>query len=201
MAYKSKLQEWIEAIFIAALLALFIRSFVIQAFKITSGSMLETLQIGDHLLVSRFAYDIKVPFTNVILFSTGDPQRGDILVFEYPEDPSKDFIKRLIGLPGDTVEIVNKQVLVNGEALDEPYKQHLDPLIKQFPEIRDNLKPVTVPEGHYLMLGDNRDDSRDSRFWGFVSREAIIGKALILYWSWDSQNMNVRWDRLLNIIE
>jgi len=200
MTYKSKTQEWIEAIFVAAILALFIRSFVVQAFKIPSGSMLETLQIGDHLLVSRFAYDIKVPFTNITIFSTGDPERGDIIVFEYPEDPSIDFIKRVIGLPGDTVEIVNKQVFINGEPINEPYKQHLDPFIQDLPLKRDNMKPLTVPEGKYLCLGDNRDNSRDSRFWGFVPREAIVGKALILYWSWDNDNMTVRWGRLLNMI-
>ncbi len=201
MAQKSKIQEWFEAIIIAAFLALFIRSFVVQAFKIPSGSMLETLQIGDHLLVSRFGYDIKVPFTNISIFSTGDPQRGDIIVFEYPEDPSKDFIKRVIGLPGDKFEIVNKQVFINGQPLSEPYKQHIDSRILTLPQKRDNFKSVTVPQGHYLMLGDNRDDSRDSRFWGYVSREAIIGKALILYWSWDGGDMSVRWNRLLNVLE
>lgn len=201
MAHKSKLQEWVEAIFIAALLALFIRSFVVQAFKIPSGSMLETLQIGDHLLVSRFAYDIKVPFTNISLYTTGDPERGDVIVFEYPEDPSKDFIKRVIALPGETFEIRNKQVFINGEAIVEPYKQHLDPRIRTHPELRDNFKLISVPEDSFLCLGDNRDDSRDSRFWGYVPREAIVGKALILYWSWDSRNMTVRWDRLLDVIE
>jgi signal peptidase I len=197
MTSKSSTQEWVEAILIAVVLALFIRSFVVQAFKIPSGSMLETLQIGDHLLVSRFSYDIKVPFTNIILFSTGDPERGDVTVFEYPEDPSKDFIKRVIGLPGDTVEIVDKQVFINGKPLAEPYKQHTDPRILGAPHMRDNMKPVTVPEGHFFCMGDNRDDSRDSRFWGYVSREAIVGRALILYWSWDGPNAAVRWDRLL----
>lgn len=201
MTYKSKTQEWIEAIFVAAILALFIRSFVVQAFKIPSGSMLETLQIGDHLLVSRFAYDIKVPFTNVTIFSTGDPERTDIIVFEYPENPSIDFIKRVIGLPGDSVEIKNKQVYINGEPITEPYKQHLDAYVKPLPFKRDNMKPLTVPPGHYLCLGDNRDNSRDSRFWGFVPREAIVGKALILYWSWDGPNMTVRWDRLMNVLD
>lgn len=195
----ARLREWVEAIIIAVILALFIRSFVVQAFKIPSGSMLETLQIGDHLLVSRFAYDIKVPFTNMVLFSTGTPDHGDIIVFEYPEDPSKDFIKRVIGLPGDTIEIKDKIVYRNGEPLEEAYTQHSDPRI--LPSRRDFLAQFTVPEGKYFVLGDNRDDSRDSRFWGFVGREAIVGKALILYWSWDGREMSVRWNRIGDLVQ
>ncbi len=200
MTQKSKITEWIEAIIIAAILAFFIRSFIVQAFKIPSGSMLETLQIGDHLLASRFAYDIKIPFTNTSLFSTGDPQRGDIVVFEYPEDPSVDFIKRVIGLPGDTIKIINKKVYINGELLTENYTQYTDQLILPRPIVRDNFGPITVPQSQYFCLGDNRDDSRDSRFWGFVPREAIVGKALILYWSWNSKDTSVRWNRLFTII-
>ncbi|MDD4731978.1 MAG: signal peptidase I [Desulfovibrio sp.] len=194
----AKLREWVEAIVIAVVLALFIRSFVVQAFKIPSGSMLETLQIGDHLLVSRFAYDIKVPFTNISIFPTGDPEHGDIIVFEYPEDPSKDFIKRIIGLPGDRIEIRDKMVYRNGKVLQEPYTQHSDPRI--LPSRRDYLAEFTVPKGKYFVLGDNRDDSRDSRFWGFVERDAIVGKAWILYWSWDRQDSSVRWDRIGDVL-
>jgi signal peptidase I len=195
----AKLREWVEAILIAVVLALFIRSFVVQAFKIPSGSMLETLQIGDHLLVSRFAYDLKVPFTDISILSTGDPQHGDVIVFEYPEDPSKDFIKRVIGVPGDTIEIKNKIVYRNGEALIEPYVRHSDPRI--LPSRRDFVATFTVPEGKYFVLGDNRDDSRDSRFWGFVGRDAIVGKALVLYWSWNGEDMSVRWNRIGDLVE
>ncbi|MEF2144679.1 MAG: signal peptidase I [Desulfovibrionaceae bacterium] len=191
----AKLKEWGEAILIALVLALFIRSFVVQAFKIPSGSMLETLQIGDHLLVSRFAYDIKVPFTNIVIFPMGDPQHGDIIVFEYPEDPSKDFIKRVIGLPGDKIEIRGQTVLRNGEALTEPYSRHTGALSVEQP-LDMFQHPFTVPENQFFVLGDNRDESRDSRYWGFVDREAIVGKALVIYWSWNGQDMNVRWDRL-----
>ncbi|SKA94458.1 signal peptidase I [Paucidesulfovibrio gracilis DSM 16080] len=194
----AKLREWIEAIVIAVILALFIRSFVVQAFKIPSGSMLETLQIGDHLLVTRFSYDIKVPFTNISILPTGDPDHGDIIVFEYPENPSMDFIKRIIGLPGDRIEIRDKVVYRNGQALDEAYIQHSDPRI--LPSRRDFLAEFTVPENKYFVMGDNRDDSRDSRFWGFVDREAIIGKAWILYWSWDHLDSSVRWNRIGDLV-
>ncbi len=186
------LLEYVEALAVALILALVIRTFVVQAFKIPSGSMLETLQIGDHLLVNKFIYGVKMPFTGKILYHVDDPQHGDIVVFEFPEDPDKDFIKRIIGAPGDVIEIKDKAVYRNGEKLDEPYVRHSDPNI--VPR-RDNFGPITVPEGKYFVMGDNREESYDSRFWGYVDREKIKGKAWIIYWSWDGFP-NVRFDRI-----
>jgi len=181
---QSKLREYTEAIVIAILLALFIRTYIVQAYKIPSGSMLETLQIGDHLLVNKFLYGIKIPFTDARVLAVRDPERGDIIVFKYPEDESKDFIKRVIGLPGDTISVVDKVVHINGDPYQIEAEQHVDPLT--YPaelQPRDNLGPVTVPPGSYFVMGDNRDRSLDSRFWGFVSAEKIRGKAVIIYWS------------------
>ena len=128
--------------------------------------MLETLQIGDHLLVNKFIYGVKMPFSGDILYHVDDPQHGDIVVFEFPEDPDKDFIKRIIGVPGDVIEIKNKVVYRNGEKVDEPYTRHSDP-DNMLPR-RDNFGPITVPEGKYFCMGDNREESYDSRFWGFA---------------------------------
>ena len=172
---KSIVREYAEALAIAIVLALLIRMFVVEAFKIPSGSMLPTLLVGDHLLVSKFTYK----FT--------EPKRGDIAVFKYPDNPARNFIKRIIAVGGDTIEIRDKQVLVNGIQQDESYAQYL------FQEVlparyspRDNFGPVEVPANYYFMLGDNRDSSLDSRFWEnrFVNRRALVGKAMIIYWSW-----------------
>lgn len=192
------LKEYAEALIVALVLAFFIRSFVVQAFKIPSGSMLQTLQIGDHLLVSKFAYGVKVPFTNMMIFEREGPKHGDIIVFEFPEDPSKDFIKRVIGLPGDVIEVRDKQVFRNGVKLDEAYIQHVDQ--NRMVPRRDNFGPVMVPENKYFVMGDNRDESYDSRFWGFVDRNVIEGKALILYWSWASLT-DIRWERIGQLVE
>ena len=212
---KSVLREYAEAIVVAVLLAFAIRVFVVQAFKIPSGSMIPTLLIGDHILVSKLSYgwqwpgDCKFrmsfpPVTcyiskTVVVF--GLPQRGDIIVFRYPEDEDKDFIKRIVGLSGDTIEIRNKVVSVNGVPLDERgYTQRVDPgIIDGSINPRDNFGPVTVPEGTYFVMGDNRDQSLDSRFWGYVSADKIRGKAFRVYWSWSGQGdwqQWVRWDRL-----
>lgn len=195
--WQKMLKEYSEALIIAIILALIIRSFFIQAFKIPSGSMLETLQIGDHLLVSKILYGVKVPFTHYMLAEFSDPQHGDIIVFEFPEDTSKDFIKRVIGLPGDTIEIRDKAVYRNGEKLDEPYAQHTDSITNS--SRRDNMPPITVPEGKYFVMGDNRDESYDSRFWGFVDRNKIKGKAWLLYWSSNGLS-NIRWNRIGSLI-
>lgn len=193
------LKEYAEALIVALILAFFIRSFVVQAFKIPSGSMLQTLQIGDHLLVTKFAYGVKIPFTDILVFKREGPKHRDIIVFEFPEDPSKDFIKRVIGLPGDVVEIKDKQVFLNGVLQNESYIQHTDTTHNSTMR-RDNFGPAMVPEGKYFVMGDNRDESYDSRFWGFVDREKIEGKALILYWSWESLT-NIRWDRIGQLVE
>ncbi|WP_272699234.1 signal peptidase I [Desulfovibrio sp. Fe33] len=192
-------RDTLEAIVVALLLAFVIRAFIVQAFKIPSGSMLETLQIGDHLLVSKFAYDVRLP-SNIwldttdgkVLMKTGDPQRGDIVVFLFPEDESKDFIKRVIGLPGETLEVRNKVVYINGRALDEPYVLHTkaDTL-----PVRDNFGPVVIPQGEYFVMGDNREGSYDSRWWGTVKRSKIVGKALVIYWSWGSVT-DIRFNRI-----
>ena len=196
--WQRMLKEYAEALLIALILALVIRAFVVQAFKIPSGSMLQTLQIGDHLLVNKFLYGVKLPFTDTVVIPISNPERGDVMVFEFPEDPSKDFIKRLIGVPGDTIEIRDKTVFRNGEKLDEPYVRHTDSSITSSP--RDNFGPITVPEDSYFVMGDNRDESYDSRFWGFVERGKIKGKAWRIYWSWQGPT-NIRFERIGNQVE
>lgn len=214
------LREYLKAILLAVILALLIRTFLVQAFKIPSGSMLETLLVGDHLLVTKFAYDVKIPFSNFVI-ELDEPRRGDIVVFLFgqhvptlAEEPRRwlqcglpgladeacpqDFIKRVIGLPGDIVEIREKRVLVNGRELDEPYVQFRDPHRNVQP--RDRLGPLKVPENKYFVLGDNRDESLDSRFWGFVDRERIKGKAWRIYWSWEAGD-GPRWDRIGRLLE
>ena len=201
---KSSLRENTEAIIIAIIIAMFIRTFIIQAFKIPSGSMLETLQIGDQILVNKFIYGIKIPFTDgKTLIPVKDPQKGDIIVFKYPEDPSKDFIKRVIATGGDTVEIINKNLYVNDKLIqDEPYAVHKDKeIIPGIFSHRDNLKKFTVPEHKLFVMGDNRDNSHDSRFWGFVDLTAVRGKALIIYWSWNKDRFGVRWSRIGHILK
>lgn len=198
---KSRLRENVEAVLIAILLALFIRSFVVQAFKIPSGSMKPTLQIGDHILVNKFTYGVDLPFTDITIIPGGQPERGDIIVFEYPVEPDKDFIKRVIGVPGDVVEIKNKDVYVNGERLEQGYTMHTENhVIPGEKTKRDNFGPVTVPENEYFVLGDNRDNSYDSRFWGFVEDRALKGEAFIIYWSWDKERFWPRWSRLGKIL-
>ncbi|MBU4120865.1 MAG: signal peptidase I [Proteobacteria bacterium] len=198
---KSKFREYIEAIILAVVIALFIRTFVIQAYKIPSGSMKPTLLIGDHILVSKFNYGIKLPFLRTTLIPVGAPQRGDIVVFIYPEDRSKDFIKRLIGVPGDTIEIRNKKIFINGLPYSDKHGVYVDNfIIPGAVQPRDNFGPVTVPEGSLFVMGDNRDESYDSRFWGFVSKKDVLGKALIIYWSWNQEEHWIRWSRIGGIL-
>ena len=195
---KSVLREYVEAIIVALLLAFFIRTFVVQAFKIPSGSMIPTLLVGDHILVNKFGYGVKNPLTGTDLITGGDPQRHDVIVFKYPQNESQDFIKRVVGVAGDRVEVVRKKVFVNGEPFVDPNAVNMDPEI--IPSPRDNMASVTVPPHSVFVMGDNRDNSHDSRFWGFVDLKAIRGKAFMLYWSWDSANFTVRWSRLGKII-
>src|ERR1039457_2140430 len=186
---KHIIREYAESILIAAILALVIRTFVVQAFKIPSGSMEDTLLIGDHLLVSKFIYGTKIPFTDKRVLKLRDPRQGDVIVFEYPEDPSKDFIKRVVGVPGDTVEEVDKKVYVNGKHYANPHEIHKEKeLFPREQNPRDNFGPIKVPEGSLFVMGDNRDRSYDSRFWGFVKYDKIKGLAFIKYWSWDKDN-------------
>jgi len=194
---KSALRENIEAIIVAIILALFIRTFIVQAFKIPSGSMKETLQIGDHILVNKFIYGVKIPFLRTTIIEVKNPKRNDIVVFKFPEDPGKDFIKRVIGVAGDVVEHRDKKVYVNNEPVDDIFGMYTDPHI--FPgsfQPRDNFGPVTVPPGSLFVMGDNRDHSYDSRWWGFVNLKAVQGNAFMIYWSWDKDNFGVRWDRI-----
>ncbi len=209
---KGRLRENIEAIVIAVVLALFIRAFIVQAFKIPSGSMKETLQIGDHILVNKFIYGVKIPWLGTTLIPISEPEREDIVVFRYPEDPQKDFIKRTVAVGGDTVSIRDKQLFVNGVAVTAGYAVYKDPRIlpKAF-QPRDNMDPITVPPGKIFVMGDNRDHSYDSRFWGFVDVKEVKGKAFIIYWSWDKENFPggkhwltlwrwVRWSRIGDIV-
>lgn len=187
---KSKFKDTFDSIVVAFVVAMIIRAFFIQAYKIPSGSMLNTLLIGDHLLVNKTAY----------WFSK--PKRGDIIVFEYPIEPEKDFIKRVIAVPGDKIRMENKKVFLNGKPLDEKYVRYESDFV--FPENvnpRDNFPEITIPDGYYFVMGDNRDASFDSRFWGFVKESAIKGEALIIYWSWQfGDKFELRLNRLLKII-
>jgi signal peptidase I len=187
---KSTGREYFESIVIAVILALFIRTFVVQAFKIPTGSMENNLLIGDHLLVNKFVFaPTALPAESAIL-PIQSIDRGDVVVFKYPEDPERDFIKRVIGLPGETLEVRNKKVLINGQPLDEPYVHFLLPPRSGGGEgtsldVREQYGPVTVPPDHYFMMGDNRDNSEDSRYWGFLPRRYVKGKALMVYWSYE----------------
>src|SRR5918996_708208 len=198
---KSTFREYAEAILMALVLALFIRTFIVQAFKIPSGSMIPTLQIGDHILVNKLAYGIRVPFWGHYLVDFSTAQRGDVIVFIFPEDRSKDFIKRVIGVAGDGVEIRGKKVYINGKQIEDPHA-HFEGDDPQsiFPASRDDSGPTKVPENHVFVMGDNRDRSYDSRFWGFVNLDDVRGKAFLIYWSWDGADRWVRWERLGNLI-
>ncbi|MDD2366292.1 MAG: signal peptidase I [Desulfuromonadaceae bacterium] len=198
---KSLIREYAESIIIAVLLALVIRTYLVQAFKIPSGSMEDTLAIGDHLLVSKFIYGTKIPFVDKRILTVRDPVQGDVIVFEYPEDPSKDFIKRIVGTPGDIVEGKDKKVYVNGIHYVNPHETHKEKdMIPKEMNPRDTFGPVTVPEGSYFVMGDNRDRSYDSRFWKFVRRDQIKGLAFIKYWSWDREKLRPRFGNIGRLI-
>jgi signal peptidase I len=211
-------------------MALVIRAFLVQAFSIPSGSMQPTLLIGDYLLVNKFTYGLRNPLTNKVWIPISMPQRGDVVVFIFPQDPSKDYIKRVVGLPGDRIQIINKKVILNGKELKTPQAVYDDHLVIPTPQdqtgpARDNLGPVVVPANSYFVMGDNRDHSYDSRFWGFVPMDNFRGKAFIMYFSWEgasgqsffealaggakglvshlswnSNNFRVRWNRIGRII-
>ena len=188
-AKKSVFREYLEAAIIAIILALFIRTFVVQAFKIPSESMKPTLLVGDHLLVNKFIYGVKLPFINETIIPISEPKRGDIIVFIYPVDKEKDFIKRVIGLPGDRVTIMDRKVFINGKAINDPYGTYDNTVRKN-----ENFGPILVPKESLFVMGDNRDHSYDSRYWGFVPLDFVRGKALIIYWSWP------HWKRFGHII-
>ena len=205
MKQKSKTREYIESLLIAALIALFVRGFIVQAFKIPSSSMEPTLLVGDHLLVNRLSYVTKLPFTDMVLFDLGKPARGDVVVFRYPVDRSKDFIKRVIGVEGDVIQIKDKVIYVNGKRMNDPHAHFAEEAV--IPGVfsqRDNFGPVTVPKDSYFCMGDNRDRSLDSRFWGFVKKDDLVGRALIIYFSWNGNADDiiryVRWERIGKLI-
>ena len=197
---KSKVREYAETLIIALLIALFARAFVVQAFKIPSESMKPTLLVGDHLLVNKFIYGIRIPMIGKKILQFSEPQRGDVIVFKYPKDPSKDYIKRVIGLPGDTVEIRDRQIYINDRPIEDPWGVFN---VRRL-STSDNHGPVMVPPDSLFVMGDNRNNSLDSRVWGFVPFDDVLGKAFIMYWSWDWGNPSilskVRWNRLGHLI-
>jgi len=198
---KSKFREFIESIVLAVVIAAFIISFVVQAFKIPSGSMIPTMLIGDHLFVNKFIYGVKLPYFRTTIIPISQPKKGDVIVFIYPHDRSLDYIKRVIGTAGDTVEMKDKNLLVNGKPMPNDPGVYTDPVI--FPanvQPRDNFGPITVPQGHVFVMGDNRDHSMDGRFWGFVDLKDVLGKAFIIYWSWDTEDKSVRFSRIAKLI-
>lgn len=209
MKWRKILKEYVEPIVIAVLIALFIRTFIVQAFKIPSSSMEPTLQVGDHILVSKFIYGVKIPFTQKKLFQYQTPSRGDVIVFVFPMDKSKDFIKRVIGVEGDRIDIEGDKIYINGKRMEDPWGYY-----DRQNAWRRSLGPVgpfehvVVPKDHLFVLGDNRDNSQDSRVWGFVHLNEVKGKAFLIYfsgpsflhillpWIWDE----IRWERFGRLI-
>ena len=205
MGKKKFIKEYVEPIVIAVLIALFIRTFIVQAFKIPSSSMEPTLLVGDYILVSKFIYGIKIPFTDAKMLEFNKPRRGDVVVFIYPKDRSKDFIKRVIGTEGEKVEIIRSKIYVNDRLIDDPwgYYDEKNEWSKYF-QSKDKYGPELVPKDSIFVLGDNRNNSQDSRFWGYVNINEVKGKAFIIYFSWDwyAQNLfnKIRWIRLGKLI-
>jgi signal peptidase I len=177
---KSVIRDWVESIVIAFLLALVIRAFIVQAFKIPTGSMRMTLIEGDLILVNKFIYGAKVPFTNYRLPALRQPKRGDVVVFIYPEDNKKDFIKRLVGLPKETIEVKGGSIYVNDQPVSEPIFNQI--YYYNRGEFAAEGQKIVVPEDSYFVLGDNSSSSKDSRYWGFVPKNNLLGKAMVIYW-------------------
>ena len=205
MGKKKFIKEYLEPIVIAVLIALFIRTFIIQAFKIPSSSMEPTLLVGDHLLVNKFIYGIKIPLTDIKLFQLKRPKRGDIIVFIYPRDRSKDFIKRVIGTEGEKVEVIRNKIYINDKLIDDRWGHyHEESNWMKYLQPIEKFGPVLVPKHSLFVLGDNRDNSQDSRFWGFVNINAVRGEAFIIYFSWDryAQSLlgKIRWTRFGKLI-
>ncbi|MBD3366662.1 MAG: signal peptidase I [Candidatus Eisenbacteria bacterium] len=198
-ARKGYFRDFVETVVTAVLLALVLRAFVVQTFRIPSGSMEDTLLVGDFLIVNKFIYGIKIPFTDTRLPGIREPERGDIIVFEYPDpDPrsrKENYVKRCIGLPGDVIELKNNVLYINGERVEEDYVKLKPPT----PRWAD-YGPIKVPEDSYFMLGDNRNWSADSRDWGYMDESLIQGKAVLIYWSWDASRARPRFDRIFDLI-
>jgi len=204
MKRKKFIKEYVEPIVIAVLIALFIRGFIVQAFKIPSSSMEPTLLVGDHILVNKFIYGVRIPYTNIKFFQYKKPGRGDIIVFIFPKDRSKDFIKRVIGLEGEKVEIINNKIYINDKLMNDPWGH----FTLARPSLED-FGPIKVPEGSLFVMGDNRDNSQDSRFWGFVNINSdVIGKAFVIYYSgpnfWEIWKIwrwgEIKWRRIGRLI-
>jgi signal peptidase I len=205
---KSALREYLEAIVLAVALTVVIRGLVVQAFRIPSGSMEDTLLIGDFLFVNKMVYgsEIDIGWADWRLVhyrfpAIHAPERGDVIVFRFPEDPSRDFIKRCVALEGQRVEIRDKVLYVDGLAQEEPYVIHTDPRdLPRGTSARDNFGPIVVPKGHLFMMGDNRDNSLDSRFWGALPMDLLKGKAMFIYWSWDTTRGAPRLNRTFHVV-
>lgn len=229
---KGLVRDWLEFIVTLTIMVFFIRTAVVEAYRIPSSSMEDTLLVGDFLMVNKFLYGIRtpdwigIPFTGIgfdvphtRLPAFRQPKRGDIIVFKYPKNPSQNYIKRCVGLPGDTIQIKDKVLLINGKPFKDPPKAkytdwRICPAGVNQREIyppgagnRDNYGPIVVPEDHYFMMGDNRDNSSDSRYWGFLPEDNILGKATIIYFSWDKQIPfyrfydKIRWERIASLIK
>jgi signal peptidase I len=217
-AKKPILVEYSKSFFPVLLFVLVLRSFIVEPFRIPSSSMMPTLLIGDFILVNKFSYGVRLPVVNTKIIDIGKPERGDIMVFRYPKNPSLDYIKRVIGLPGDKVGYFDKHVYINGQRISQeplglyqgvgqgdnmtnsllqrellPLQEHDILIMSERPSIEGE---TIIPEGHYFMMGDNRDNSNDSRYWGTVPEENIVGKAFMIWMNWDSSNQGVDWKRL-----
>ena len=203
MERKNFIKEYLKPILIAFLFAFFIRAFVVQAFNIPSGSM-EPALLGDYLLVNKFIYGIRIPYTNTRIFPYEKPQRGNVIVFIYPVDPSKDFIKRVIGTEGEKVQIIDNKIYINDKQIPDPWGDFKKGVPAWFLQTIENYGPVIVPKDSLFVMGDNRDNSEDSRFCGFLPLSDVLGKALVIYFSWDHRAENpwdkVRWSRIGRMI-
>jgi len=201
---KRFIKEYLEPLIVAILIALFIRTFVVQAFKIPSSSMEPTLLVGDYILVNKFICGIRIPYTGTKFFQLKKPQRGDVIVFIFPLDPSKDFIKRVIGTAGEKVQIIHNKIYIDDRLIDDPWGHFQKVGLTGYLQAMENFGPVVVPKDSLFVLGDNRDNSEDSRFWGFLNVNAVLGKAFIFYFSWDWNAENlfdmVRWFRIGKVI-
>lgn len=213
-------REWLESLLVVAVLAIVIRSFIVAPFKIPSSSMVPTLEVGDYVFVLRYSYGLRIPLTDLQFFAQ-PPEHGDVVVFDYPEDRSKDYIKRIVGLPGDEVRYQDNRLFINGvemplkrlgtrayfladgnvDVAERYYEQLFEishEVLRKPASIRDGV--WRVPDGHYFVLGDNRNNSRDSRFWGFVPQSYLVGKAVIVWWSWDKHKGELRWERIGSLV-
>ncbi len=204
MSGKRILKDYVEPILMAVLIALFVRTFIIQAFKIPSGSMEPTLLVGDYLLVNKFIYGIRIPYTETKLFEFKKPKRGDVIVFVFPLDPSKDFIKRVIGTEGEKVQVIDSKIYINDKPIVDPWGRFEKIGSSAYRQSVENFGPVIVPKDSLFVMGDNRNNSEDSRFWGFLHVNAVLGQALVMYFSWDHNAPDllrlIRWSRIGKVI-